>query len=102
MVRITGDGAPPSVERGGHCRDTRPAGPVTPEAERRARDDVRARLAHRRPDIPSGLLTAAVVEEFEHFAQAPLRHYVPVLAFKRALRRLARQFPEPDGRGDRP
>ncbi|MBQ0985175.1 hypothetical protein KBZ10_11715 [Streptomyces sp. F63] len=78
---------------GGHCRDTRPVAPPTPAAEDRARQDVGARLARRFPDTPPEVLDAVLAEEFAAFASAPLRHYVPVLVFKRVCRRLAGDGP---------
>ncbi|MFJ8114018.1 three-helix bundle dimerization domain-containing protein [Streptomyces sp. NPDC096132] len=74
-----------------HCPDTRPAGPRTPAAEQRAREDVRARLMRRFPDIPSETLATATAEAFALFADARVQHYVPVLAFKRAAEQLSRR-----------
>lgn len=87
---------------GGHCRDTRPVGPATPDAEDRAREDVRARLARSFPDAPPGAVDAVLAEEFAVFASAPLRHYVPVLVFKRACRRLAGHGPAGAAAGEEP
>lgn len=82
---ITGSAIGP----GGHCPDTRPAGPPTPAADRRARQDVQARLMRRFPDVPSETLATAAATAFTYFADARVRHYVPVLAFKRASRQLS-------------
>ncbi|MCC9710943.1 hypothetical protein E4N62_40380 [Streptomyces sp. MNU76] len=85
---------------GSHCLDTRPGGPPTPAAEQRAREDVRARLRRRFPGIPSETLTTATAEAFACFADARVRHCVPVLAFKRAAEQLSRRLPtrgEADG-----
>ncbi|WP_157916338.1 three-helix bundle dimerization domain-containing protein [Streptomyces xinghaiensis] len=83
----------PPAGGGGHCRDTRPVMPPGPAAEDRAREDVRARLARRFPDTPSEVLDAVLAEESAVLASAPLRHYVPVLVFKRVCRRLAGDGP---------
>ncbi|WP_405906213.1 MULTISPECIES: three-helix bundle dimerization domain-containing protein [unclassified Streptomyces] len=72
-----------------HCRDTRPAAGPTPAAERRGREDVQGRLTRAFPDTPPTALAAATAEAFVFFSSARIRHYVPVLAFKRASRRLA-------------
>jgi hypothetical protein len=78
-----------AVPSGSHCPDTRPAGPPTPAAEQRARKDVQARLERRFPDVPSKTLATATAEAFASFADARVRHYVPVLAFKRASEQLS-------------
>lgn len=78
-----------AVQPGSHCPDTRPAGPPTPAAEQRARQNVQERLIHRFPDLPCETLATAAAEAFAFFADARLQHYVPVLAFKRASRQLA-------------
>ncbi|NBM17289.1 three-helix bundle dimerization domain-containing protein [Streptomyces sp. GC420] len=80
---------PPRGGQGEHCPDTRPVAPVTPAAERRAREDVRERLVRGFPDVAPEELDAVVAEEFGFFATARIRHYVPVLVFKKASRRLA-------------
>ncbi|MEV0743270.1 hypothetical protein AB0I51_46850 [Streptomyces sp. NPDC050549] len=86
-------------EPGGHCPDTRPAARPTPAAERHGREDVQARLSHDFPDASAAATTAAAAEAFAFFSSARIRHYVPVLAFKRASRRLAHHLPEPEARG---
>ncbi|MFF7639820.1 three-helix bundle dimerization domain-containing protein [Streptomyces canus] len=89
-----------AVQPGGHCPDTRPAGPPTPAAEQRARRDVRERLLHRFPDVPANTLARVTAEAFASFADARIRHYVPVLAFKRAAGQLSERLATPDERGD--
>lgn len=86
-----------AVPSGNHCPDTRPARPPTPAAEQRARQDVQTRLERRFPDVPSETLETTAAESFAHLADARVRHYVPVLAFKRASRQLSGRF---DTRGD--
>ncbi|WP_443062377.1 three-helix bundle dimerization domain-containing protein [Streptomyces sp. NBC_00457] len=73
-----------AVEPGSHCADTRPVGPPTPAAEQHARQDVRTRLLLRFPDAPPAVVDIAVAEAFAYFADARVRHYVPVLSLKRA------------------
>ncbi len=85
---LTSRAAPP----GSHCPDTRPAGPPTPAAERRARQDIQTRLERRFPDVPAETLATTAAEAFAYFADARVRHYVPVLAFKRASRQLSAGF----------
>ncbi|MFR0357667.1 three-helix bundle dimerization domain-containing protein [Streptomyces sediminimaris] len=87
---------------GGHCRDTRPAGPPTAAAEERAREDVRARLLHRFPHVASEALETAAAEAFAFFADARVRHYVPVLALKRASQRLSARFGTRSEQGGEP
>ncbi|MCI3276674.1 three-helix bundle dimerization domain-containing protein [Streptomyces cylindrosporus] len=84
-----------AVQPGSHCPDTRPAGPPTPAAEQRARQDVQERLVHRFPDLPSETLATAAAEAFAFIADARVRHYVPVLAFKRASGHLSSSCPYP-------
>ncbi|ARP72792.1 MULTISPECIES: three-helix bundle dimerization domain-containing protein [Streptomyces] len=69
-----------------------PTSPPTPEAERRARQDVQERLLHRFPDLPSEALATAVAEAFAFFADARVRHCVPVLAYARASGQLSEPF----------
>lgn len=88
-----------AIEPGRHCPDTRPAGPATPAADQRARQDVRARLMSRFPDVPAETLATAAAEAFTYFADARVRHYVPVLAFKRASRQLSGRFGTRDDAG---
>lgn len=38
------------------------------------------------PEVPSDTPATAAAEAFTHFADARVRHYVPVMAFKRASR----------------
>lgn len=90
LENIAGLPTAPPVEDRRHCPDTRPVRPPTPAAERRAREDVRARLARRFPEIPAQVLEQIVAEEFGFFADAPVRHYVPVLVLRRAGERLSR------------
>jgi hypothetical protein len=71
-------------EPGSHCPDTRPIRPPTPAAEQHARHDVRARLLLRFPDAPPAVVDITAAEAFTYFAGVRVRHYVPVLAFKRA------------------
>jgi len=71
-------------EPGSHCPDTRPVRPPTPAAEQHARQDVRTRLLLRFPDAPPSVVAIAAAEAFTYFADARVRDYVPVLAFKRA------------------
>ncbi|MFI0508375.1 three-helix bundle dimerization domain-containing protein [Streptomyces sp. WSLK1-5] len=78
-----------AVQPGSHCPDTRPAGPPTPAAEQRARQDVQERLMHRFPDLPSETLATAAAEAFAFFTDAHVRHYVAVLAFRRASEQLS-------------
>ncbi|WSQ61077.1 hypothetical protein OG507_30885 [Streptomyces sp. NBC_01217] len=49
------------------------------------------------PDVPPEAPASAVAEAFAFFAGARVRHYVPVLAFKRASRQLPGRF---DTRGE--
>jgi len=84
----------------GHGPDTRPSAPPKLTSERRAREDVRARLTRNFPEAPHAALTAATTEAFEYFTSARIRHYVPVLALKRASRQLARRLPEREGGGE--
>ncbi|MDN3027132.1 three-helix bundle dimerization domain-containing protein [Streptomyces sp. S.PB5] len=63
---------------GSHCPDT-------------AREGVRTRLIRPFPGIPSETLAKA--EAFTCFADAHVRHYVPVLAFKRAAEQLSLCLP---------
>jgi hypothetical protein len=58
-------------------------GPPAPDAERRAHEDVRARLTRRFPEVPAQVLEQMVAEEFASFTGARVRHYVPVLVFRR-------------------
>ncbi|MFJ9542493.1 three-helix bundle dimerization domain-containing protein [Streptomyces sp. NPDC101225] len=88
-----------AVPPGNRCPDTRPAGPPTPAAEQRARQDVQARLERRFPDVPSETLETTAAESFAHFADARVRHYVPVLAFKRASRHLSGRYGTRDAAG---
>ena len=88
-----------TVRHSGHCPDTRPAGPPTPTAEQRARKDVQDQLAHRFPDLPFETLASATTEAFAFFADARVRQYVPVLAFKRASKLLSERFATMRGRG---
>ncbi|MFE9651238.1 three-helix bundle dimerization domain-containing protein [Streptomyces sp. NPDC006365] len=88
-----------AVQPGSHCPDTRPAGLPTPAAEQRARQDVRERLIRRFPDLPSETLETAAAEAFAFFADARVRHYVPVLAFRRASGQLSEHFAAPGERG---
>ncbi|WP_020133865.1 three-helix bundle dimerization domain-containing protein [Streptomyces sp. 351MFTsu5.1] len=81
-----------AVPSGSHCPDTRPAGPPTPAAEQRARKDVQERLLHQFPDVPSETLSRVAAEAFALFADARVRHYVPVLALKRASGRLSERL----------
>ncbi|MFJ9122420.1 three-helix bundle dimerization domain-containing protein [Streptomyces sp. NPDC102394] len=81
-----------TVQAGTHCPDTRPAGRPTPAAEQRARQDVQQRLVHRFPSLPPETLSAATAEAFAFFADARVRHYVPVLALKRAAGQLSAHF----------
>ncbi|WP_329311097.1 three-helix bundle dimerization domain-containing protein [Streptomyces sp. NBC_01262] len=85
-----------ATERDRHCLDTRSTTGPTPAAERRGREDVQGRLARDFPDTPPAALAAATAEAFDFFSSARIRHYVPVLAFKRASRRLAQHPPEPE------
>ncbi|MFC8242139.1 three-helix bundle dimerization domain-containing protein [Streptomyces chartreusis] len=87
------------VQPGSHCPDTRPAGPPTPAAEQRARQDVQERLIHRFPDLPRETLATAAAEAFASFADARVRHYVPVLAFRRAVGQLSERLAAPAERG---
>jgi hypothetical protein len=86
-------------ERDRHCLDTRSAAQPTPAAERRGREDVQERLTRDFPDAPPTATAAAAAEAFAFFSSARIRHYVPVLAFKRASRRLAQRPPKPEARG---
>ena len=88
-----------AVEPGRHCPDTRPVGPPTPAAEHRARQDVQARLTRRFPDVRPEALAGAVTEAFEHFADARVRHYVPVLALRRASGQSSGRFDVRDAGG---
>ncbi|MDW4905520.1 hypothetical protein RB628_09215 [Streptomyces sp. ADMS] len=88
-----------ATERDRHCRDTRPAARPAPAAEGRGREDVLGRLTRAFPDTPVATLFLVTAEAFDFFASARIRHYVPVLAFKRASRRLAQGRPEPEARG---
>lgn len=88
-----------AAQPGSHCPDTRPAGPPTPAAEQRARRHVQERLAHRFPDLPSETLATAAAEAFAFFADARVRHYVPVLALKRAAGQLSERFAALGARG---
>jgi hypothetical protein len=81
-----------AVQPGSHCPDTRPAGPPTPAAEQRARQDVQERLIDRFPDLPSETLATAAAEAFAFFADARVRHYVAVLAFRRASEQLSERL----------
>ncbi|MEU9242856.1 three-helix bundle dimerization domain-containing protein [Streptomyces sp. NPDC048385] len=89
-----------TVQPGGHCPDTRPVGPPTPAAEQRARQDVQERLVRRFPDLPSETLATAAEEAFAFFADARVRHYVPVLAFKRASGQLSERLAALGEKGD--
>jgi hypothetical protein len=84
---------------GSHCPDTRPASPPTPAAEQRTRQDVQERLIHRFPDLPIETLATAAEEAFAFFAGARVRHYVPVLAFKRAAGQLSERLAALDEKG---
>ncbi|MCX5061929.1 MULTISPECIES: three-helix bundle dimerization domain-containing protein [unclassified Streptomyces] len=75
------------------------AGPSTPAAEQRARQDVRTRLERRFPDAPSETLETTAAASFAYFADARVRHYVPVLAFKRASRQLSGRYGTRDAAG---
>ncbi|ALV32264.1 hypothetical protein [Streptomyces sp. CdTB01] len=88
-----------AVQPGGHCPDTRPTGPPTPAAEQRAREAVQERLTHRFPDLPSEALATAAEEAFAFFAGARVRHYVPVLALKRASGELSERLAALDEKG---
>ncbi|MHC3474832.1 three-helix bundle dimerization domain-containing protein [Streptomyces sp. 7R007] len=88
-----------AIQPGRHCPDTRPAGPPTPAAEQRARQDVQERLTHRFPHLPSETLATASAEAFAFFSDARVRHYVPVLAFRRASGQLSERFATPDDEG---
>ncbi|MGI3197779.1 three-helix bundle dimerization domain-containing protein [Streptomyces sp. GLT-R25] len=88
-----------AVPPGSHCPDTRPAGPPTPAAEQRAREDVQTRLERRFPDVPAETLATTAAAAFAYFADARVRHYVPVLAFKRAARQLSACFDTRDDAG---
>lgn len=82
---VVADRVPP----GSHCPDTRPAGAPSAAAEQRTREDVLARLMCRFPDVPSQTPATASAEAVAFFADARVRHYVPVLAFRRASGRLS-------------
>ncbi|MGX1908392.1 three-helix bundle dimerization domain-containing protein [Streptomyces phaeochromogenes] len=73
--------------------------PTTPAAEQRAGQDVQARLERRFPDVPAETLATTAAESFAYFADARVRHYVPVLAFKRASRQLSGRFDTRDDAG---
>ncbi|MEU9396394.1 hypothetical protein AB0D86_41150 [Streptomyces sp. NPDC048324] len=82
-----------TVQPGTHCPDTRPTGhPIPASAAQRACRDVQERLVHRFPDVPPEVLATAAAEAFAFFADARVRHYVPVLAFKRAAGQLSAHF----------
>jgi hypothetical protein len=88
-----------AVQPGNHCPDTRPAGPPTPAAEQRARQDAQTRLERRFPDVPAETPATTAAESFAYFADARVRHYVPVLAFKRASRQLSGRYDTRDDAG---
>ncbi|MFD5256381.1 three-helix bundle dimerization domain-containing protein [Streptomyces bobili] len=96
LPRATTDGP---IVPGSHCPDTRPVGLLTPAAEQRALQDVQARLARRFPDTPPKAVASAAAAAFDYFADARVRHYVPVLAFKRASWRLSGRPDAPGVRG---
>ncbi|WNZ07655.1 three-helix bundle dimerization domain-containing protein [Streptomyces sp. 11x1] len=89
-----------SVQPGKHCPDTRPTHLPAPAAEQRARQDVQERLAYRFPDLPSETPATTATEAFAFFVDAHVRHYVPVLTFKRAAGQLSERLATPDERGD--
>lgn len=88
-----------TTERDRHCPDTRPSTGPTPATERRGREDVQGRLTRAFPDTPPAVPAAATAESFDFFFSARIRHYVPVLAFKRASRRLTQHPLKSEARG---
>lgn len=67
--------------------------------EQRGRKDVQDRLTHRFPDLPFETLASATAEAFAFFADARVRQYTPVLAFKRASGLLSERFATLGGKG---
>ncbi|WP_329264411.1 hypothetical protein OG223_50700 [Streptomyces sp. NBC_01478] len=88
-----------TTERDRHCPDTRPATGPTPAAERRGREDVQGRPTRTFPDAPPAVPAVATEEAFDFFSSARIRHYVPVLGFKRASRRLTQRPLKSEARG---
>ncbi|MFG2029370.1 three-helix bundle dimerization domain-containing protein [Streptomyces sp. NPDC048825] len=60
---------------------------------------MQGRLACAFPDTPLAVLAAVTAEALDFFSSARIRHYVPVLAFKRASQRLAQRPAEPEAEG---